>query len=268
MNQVFLSLLTASIGWTLFQIVGTLVNLPLHLLADSYPLNGPIGAVLGALVVLALYRRRNCPAFRGMLLDGGLRNGIRLCLPLWIYLLLSHLLELLFFPVSHTMPTLLTVSISCFAGFGEELCFRGLLLSELMRHVRHPEELVPGALVSAVCFGAVHAANLLVGADPASTLLQIVSSCLAGFFWAAAFLRSGSLWPCILSHVLLDVLAMLSVSQSSGLLTTGISPGFVADALLSLVLCLAGLWLLREEKRQEILTLWARKWGRELGNPD
>lgn len=260
MKKLLPSLRTAVIGWILFQIVGVLADLPFHFSVRSYPWNGPFGAMMGTFAVLVFYRWLRRPDFRGMLLDGESAEGMRLTVLFWLYLLLVVLADCLVFRTPYTAPTLNSVSISFVAGFGEELCFRGLFLSELMRHRPRPEDLVPAALSSALFFGLLHAANVLMGADLASTAFQTASSFLIGFFWAALFLRCGSLWPCILTHLVTDVVAMLAVSQSDGILTGGIDAPAVLDAVLRLGLCAVGVWLLRPEKREEMVSLWAKKW--------
>lgn len=254
------ALLWSALGWLGFQLVMLLSNAPLHLIWRGYPLNGPVGAVAGALAVLAVYRHRFRPCFQGMLTNEGLRDGLLLTLPLCAYLLLSLASDHLLFRLRVTAPTLDSLSIACAAGFGEELCFRGLMLSTLMGQLRRRRRPLHCALLSAAVFGALHGANLLDGAGVGVTALQMVSAALMGLFWAAVFLRSGCLWPPILSHLLVDLAAMLSPLQAQGTLQQGIHPSYWPDTLMRLGLCGLGLWLLRGEKDDEMLRLWRRKW--------
>jgi membrane protease YdiL (CAAX protease family) len=95
---------------------------------------------------------------------------------------------------------LLAVASVLLAGVGEELAFRGVLLRLLL-----PRGVGPAVLLSSVLFGLMHVANLAVGADWPTTLLQVTFTALAGAGYAAVRLRTGSLWPCIGLHALFDL---------------------------------------------------------------
>lgn len=94
------------------------------------------------------------------------------------------------------------VILSMAAGFGEELAYRGFLIPGLAL-------LVGGewtaALLSSFVFGVLHAYQGWLG---------IVRTAALGLLLAAGFLISGSLWPAVLAHAILDVVAGLLVGES------------------------------------------------------
>jgi membrane protease YdiL (CAAX protease family) len=86
------------------------------------------------------------------------------------------------------------VVLSFSAGLGEEVAYRGFLIPALT--------LVFGsvwgaALLSSLVFGILHAYQGWLG---------VVRTALLGLVLAAAFVVTGSLWPAIIAHAMLDVL--------------------------------------------------------------
>lgn len=104
------------------------------------------------------------------------------------------------------------VSMAC-AAFLEELLIRCFLLRYLQK-----ESTALAVFGSSAFFGFVHLLNLLQGAALSDTLLQIAGALCVGFLYAAVLLRSGSLWPGILSHGTINVLFLFSGKQNPILL--------------------------------------------------
>ncbi len=116
-------------------------------------------------------------------------------------------------------------------GFLEEVIFRGLLFRALCgTGVRS------AFVISSLTFGLGHVVNLLNGAALLPTLLQIVYASAIGFLFTLLFYRSGSLWPCVITHGIFNSLSVFSVE-----------PDPAGRVLSGLALCLIpafyGLWL-------------------------
>lgn len=92
------------------------------------------------------------------------------------------------------------VGLSIAAGVGEELAYRGYLVTLLAPALGG---LGAGALTSAV-FGMLHAYQGALG---------IVRTATLGGLLAWGFLASGSLWPPIVAHAALDVLAGTALAE-------------------------------------------------------
>ena len=90
-------------------------------------------------------------------------------------------------------------------GFLEELIFRGFLFKALCR-----DDMKTAILISSVTFGVGHIVNLLNGAALVATLLQITYAVAVGFAFTYLFLVSGSIWPCILCHGVINGLSAFS----------------------------------------------------------
>lgn len=90
--------------------------------------------------------------------------------------------------------------LSVAAGSGEELAYRGYAILVLAPLVG----LLPSALLSTVAFGVVHAYQGPVG---------ILRTGLMGGVLAWGFLASGSLWPAIAAHTLIDLVAGILLGE-------------------------------------------------------
>jgi membrane protease YdiL (CAAX protease family) len=96
----------------------------------------------------------------------------------------------------------LFVFLSISAGVGEEIAYRGYLIPALT--------LLLGwdwgaALVSSAVFGLLHAYQGWLG---------IARTAALGMALAASFILSGVLWPAILAHAILDVIAGLVLGET------------------------------------------------------
>lgn len=90
--------------------------------------------------------------------------------------------------------------LSVAAGTGEELAYRGYVIPVLA-----PVVGVAGAAVlSTAVFGVVHAYQGVLG---------IARTALMGGVLAWGFLASGSLWPAILAHTLIDLIAGIAIGE-------------------------------------------------------
>jgi membrane protease YdiL (CAAX protease family) len=94
------------------------------------------------------------------------------------------------------------VLLSMAAGFGEELAYRGFLIPGLALMLGGEWT---AALLSSVLFGVLHAYQGWLG---------VLRTAALGLLLAAGFLISGSLWPAILAHAILDMMAGLVVGES------------------------------------------------------
>jgi membrane protease YdiL (CAAX protease family) len=137
------------------------------------------------------------------------------------------------------------VLLTLMIGFEEEAIWRGIIMRALL-----PKGVLPAVFWSSFLFGIVHFGTIFLGANPAYSLLQVVASLLGGVPLAAIRLRTNSIWPGILLHALNDFTQFMTRSEVT--VTTTPSPMLVAaKTLLPLAVFFWGLWLLRNEWRQQ-----------------
>ena len=96
------------------------------------------------------------------------------------------------------------VASMALVGWLEEIIFRGFLFRAMEK-----DGLTSAIVVSALTFGMGHIVNLLMGHATFGTFLQMAYATSIGFAFVMLFHKSGSLWPCIVAHSLIDVLSVL-----------------------------------------------------------
>jgi membrane protease YdiL (CAAX protease family) len=96
----------------------------------------------------------------------------------------------------------LFAGLSLAAGIGEELAYRGYLVPTLGGMMGSEWG---AALASSLVFGILHAYQGWLG---------VVRTAMLGMLLAASFLVAGTLWPAVLAHALLDLLAGLVLGES------------------------------------------------------
>lgn len=101
-------------------------------------------------------------------------------------------------------------------GFIEEIIFRGFLFKMMEK-----ENVKRAIIVSAITFGIGHIVNLLNGAELIPTLIQICYAIALGYLFVTIFYKSKSLIPCIITHILINSLAIFNSENS---VTTYIVP--------------------------------------------
>jgi len=85
------------------------------------------------------------------------------------------------------------------------------------------------AIVSSVLFGLLHTVNVLAGADPAASMVQVGYAAPMGFGFAAVTLRTGAIWPLVIIHALIDLTGFLT---TDGTVSTGLTS---ADGIVAAV---------------------------------
>ena len=91
-------------------------------------------------------------------------------------------------------------------GVAEEIIFRGFLFNGMRKTGR----LTVAIIVSAITFGMGHMVNLLTGHATAETLVQMIFAVAWGFLFTFAYLKGGSLLPCIAIHGLIDAFSVFA----------------------------------------------------------
>ena len=96
-----------------------------------------------------------------------------------------------------------------FIAFNEELLFRGFLWDSLSG--LRP---APAIMLTSVVFGLVHLINGVTGSAWNGVIVQVVFAAIGGLFDAVVRYGTGSLYPTILTHYLLDTSGSLGADTS------------------------------------------------------
>lgn len=140
------------------------------------------------------------------------------------------------------------------AGYVEEIIFRGFLFRAMAM-----DGLRSAVIVSAVTFGAGHIVNLANTEDVLSVLLQVGYAIPIGFLYTAIVYKGGSLWPCIISHMMVNGSSVFALEEGPFTqlmerafgLTGAAALQMVGSLLLMLVAGGYALWLWKKTKAPE-----------------
>ena len=260
---VVAAILMAIFWMFLFELIEGVINLGIHMVISGYDAaTGPVGLFAGTAIMLILYKWWFRPEFEGML-KGDLPLGFLLGLIELGYVLISYIPNLIDGSFSIKPLTLTILFVSLTAGIKEEVVFRGVIISTLMRQWKDRNLFRQAALVSGIVFGLIHAANIFAGADPLQTLFQVIGSVGVGFIFAAVYLRTGSILPCMFYHALHDIIAIAcesNVSENGIMSARAFWWGDVFNLAMAAVMAAAAFWLLRDAKTEQIREIWNRKW--------
>lgn len=149
-------------------------------------------------------------------------------------------------------------------GISEELIFRGLMISYFMKRFKSSNGIYFVVLFSALSFGLIHLANVIVGAPLDNTIFQAVTTVGLGLLLAAIYVRTGNIWIPIIIHCILDI-----TGYCKSYVTTGgiVQMAFVwnLESIFSIigaiVAVILGLYYIRSSKHDEILKVWEDKWA-------
>ena len=163
-----------------------------------------LGLVAISAALLAVIRLLGIQKELGM--TRWLRNGKRLLwlLPMWV-LSTGNLwggVSLRYDAITSVMAVLSFLLV----GVAEEIIFRGFLFNGMRKTGR----LTVAIVVSAITFGMGHMVNLLTGHATAETLVQMIFAVAWGFLFTFAYLKGGSLLPCIAIHGLIDAFSVFA----------------------------------------------------------
>jgi membrane protease YdiL (CAAX protease family) len=130
-------------------------------------------------------------------------------------------------------------------ALSEEWMFRGILFQALRSRLN----LWPAVLLTSSLFGAVHLLNVLVFGDLALAAAQAVAAAMTGLLLVALVIRTGSIWPSIVYHMVWNFSILLVAYETSKYLQAdGPAPltSYLMPMLIVLPNFLFALFLLRK----------------------
>jgi membrane protease YdiL (CAAX protease family) len=146
-------------------------------------------------------------------------------------------------------------------GFFEEVLYRGLVLKILLKKMGGSKKgIINACVISSVIFGVVHIVNLSVS-DILPVMNTIIIAIPIGLFFAALYLRTGTLLFPMLGHALLNLSSQIfdavifpdALLQEAQTQTEMDAPSFIMSTLFAAIpYLIAGLILLRKVKPGEM----------------
>lgn len=203
-----------------------------------------------AVLVGYLYKKEHLKMYGLCLPEHKRFSRYAACIPL----LLFPIMNMLMYEQNyiHDWGILLLLS----ASFGEEILFRGFLLSKLTEQYR--KRPLYGIAVTSCLFAVMHMVNLYTGVTLRYAAVQTVCAGAMGFCFAVISYRDRSIIPSVILHSLINVTSPDPAGGSqmgAGLLDLGDLQAAVF-LIMSAIYLMYGIWLYRKEIKK---VLWERK---------
>ena len=135
------------------------------------------------------------------------------------------------------------------SGFVEETIFRGLMLRAFL-----PRGAWTAVLVPSVIFGLSHAANLLAGADPLVTGVQILYALAIGIGFGAVAVKTRLIWPLVIAHGLGNFFSFINAPTNQALTGSLLTHFLVVTSAYVVLFTAYGLYLMLHKEPVERLT--------------
>ena len=110
----------------------------------------------------------------------------------------------------HGIELVIAVLSMILVGFVEEMLFRGFLFSAMLSK----ERAAVAIIVSSLTFGMGHIINLFTGQTSFETIVQMIFAVSWGFILTFVFYKSGSIFPCIIAHSMIDAFSMFGADNA------------------------------------------------------
>lgn len=194
-------------------------------------------------------------------LKGKIGEGFRFLIPVIVVEIILFIYDRIT-GTGNLNSVLNVIALSVTAGIVEEVLFRSLILSNLMRITRTYRQMIGAVFASSLLFSVSHLTNLLNGADPGATVSQLISAACFGVFLAGIYLSCGSIIPCMAFHFGHDVLALLflGINESGATVEKVTMVSNIENMIVNVLLLALGFMLLRSRNFEEIRRLWDEKW--------
>ena len=142
--------------------------------------------------------------------------------------------------INNSIPEIIFFIISMICvGFLEEIIFRGFLFQMMSKDSLHQ-----AILVTSLTFGIGHVLNLLNGAEFIPTIIQIIYAVSTGYMFAIILVKGNSLWPCIITHSVVNALSIFNIDNTVSL--------YIAPIILTIIPILYSVYLNKSIKEKEL----------------
>ena len=165
--------------------------------------------ILGGLLCLWLYRRFYRNEYHPVSFKKNFKSSLILAYPiygLWIFIIGMYIFMIKRFPLSNFDMPIIMRSVS--AGLAEEVVFREISVSYLIRQWKGKNREIAIVTIPAVIFGLFHLVNIVNGNSVVNTLYQVMICLFAGLFYGAIYLIKGNVWPLIILHSAHDFIVL------------------------------------------------------------
>ena len=197
-----------------YEILISIFLIVIYILSNSYCLNkfgitdyrSTICNVILSLMILLFVFKNKLGDYYGLVQKPKFKELLYF-IPLLLIILVSVLGGI---AINNSYSEIIFYVLSMFGvGFLEEIIFRGFLFKAMAK-----DNINTAIIVTSVTFGIGHILNLFNGALIIPTLIQICYALSVGFMFVTIFEKGKSLWPCILTHGIVNSVSIFTIENT------------------------------------------------------
>lgn len=251
---MFIMIILMLVAFLVPQILGGLADMFLKLYIPHYEL-GLMIAVFSAIYLWRYTKRRKMSIIR--MSGKTAKMAVIFLLPQIINIIISAVQ----FATGERVfggLTFQVIVLSLMAGISEEVAFRAVPISYIMREKPKKSTIPLAAFITSFFFGAIHLTNMVGGVTFPMAAYQSVFAFCVGMLYVAVFLRTKSILPSMICHFINDVVGLMDAGNTADGLITSVTFSYLEyiDMVFAAAFLITGIFLLRPSKHEEILTLW------------
>lgn len=259
-------LLYTVLGAILYMVLAAFIGGLIDAATTKQMIIAPLLAAVFSILYAVIYQKKNKDVFDGIFKWENMGFGFLLLIPVLVFALLTLILAATI--TKHKMGFSVSLAASAImAGVCEEITYRGIPAAHMMRCYNDSKKIWVVMLLTSFLFSFIHAFNILSGAAVGFTLLQLLRAFTLGMLLCAAYLRTGSIIPCIVLHFLNDFIVFFDQDMYG---TGGISKNaeafgaqdIIVGLIFAVIFAVVAIYAVRPAKREEIMQLWSKKWSK------
>lgn len=261
------------VGWLLFTVLGFFIYMFLGTILiggiagaffDDKETVAYLSAIAASLIYVIIYDSANRKTFDGVFKAQNMKLGFLTFTPFLVVMAIALIFTYCIQGQQANFSWKMLL-VSLYAGICEEIVFRAVPAAHMMRCYNDEKKIMLVCILTSILFALVHCTNLLQGADLGFTFIQLGNAFALGMILCTAYLVSGSIIPCMIIHTLNDIIAFMSSDaySSSGVFEAGNklkTSDFVMVIVGAVLYIATAIWMLRKDKRKDVLDVWAKKW--------
>ncbi len=152
---------------------------------------------------------------------------------------------------TRVLPLLLYALLCLSVGFFEEMAFRGCIFTAVLARLKNKRAGVFWSIVvSSAIFGIIHLLNILNGASPSATILQVGYSFLIGGMCSVILVKTQNIWYCVILHAVYNFAGGAVPQLGGGEIWT--IPEIILTVAVSIPVAAYVIFMLARVNRQDI----------------
>ena len=218
-----------------------------------------VGNAFTALIAFYFFYRYFSPEFKGVFRRENFFKGLAMIAPFLLAHYAGSFISWYEFGAAGIFIALLRALAP---GFGSEIVYRGLGISNYMRTIRSEGEIMPIFFLSSLTYTLIRIIDIIEKENSIVLITLTFYIVGTGMLFGAVFIRTANIWTCIFAHLTINFLeyARLDVEGIDGTVG-GMGIGDWVTAITGICGIFLSLYLMRSKHHKDIMRIWRDRWS-------